>query len=224
MRKSILILIALISFTGCVIAQDSENLYHKWTVTVKPIGFFDPFMSNFTGTVMYRFGDQWVGEAQLGLIYSWYPTYFQNEEQISKTGFRAGGEVKYLFTKRLYVAGQVFHNNYTKTSEEEYWRFGRSYVEELEIERHFHTTGGHIKFGMLIWGSQQRLMLDFYTGLGFRNRLVTIQNLPADAEPLENRDFSGPFFTSNNEMNKSKTLPSVTLGISVGFAPGKMDR
>lgn len=221
--KNLLPLLFFFSITSLSSAQSDEELFHKFAITIRPLGFFDPFTTNFTGSVMFRVADHLVVEAQAGLIQTWYDMYDDdgdNHNDINKTGFRVAGELKYMFTKRLYVGGQVFYNDYVKTTDEEVWRFNQSYLEEMDIDRHVRVFGAHVKFGVMAYRTGQRFFMDFYSGIGFRNRNVTIENLPADAEISGQDDDWNPFFVSDNSANESRTSPTVTLGFSMGLRIG----
>jgi hypothetical protein len=202
--------------------EPSENAFSKWSVTVKPIGFLDPFLTNFTLGGQHRVSEKFLVEINGGLIQSWYCTYNQKEDNISKSGWRAGAEVKYLFHRKLYIAAQAFHNNYIKTNNETVWRYNRAYTQDFELEKHITATGGHLKFGILIHHPGKPLFFDFYAGLGMRYRDTNIRNLPDDGEIVEDIDWFGPrIFNFDTDVTGSKTTPSVALGFSVGWQFGK---
>lgn len=222
--KNLLPLLLLLSLPTLSSAQSDEELFHKFAITIRPLGFFDPFTTNFTGSVMFRAADHLVVEAQAGLIQTWYDMYDDNgndNNDINKTGFRVAGELKYMFTKRLYVGGQVFYNDFVKTTHEDVWRFNQTYLEEMDIDRHVQVFGAHVKFGVMVYRTGQRFFMDFYSGIGFRNRKVTIKNLPADAEITEQDDNWNPFFINDSAENESRTYPTITLGFSMGLRIGK---
>lgn len=219
--KNLLPLLLLLSLPTLSSAQSDEELFHKFAITIRPLGFFDPFTTNFTGSVMFRVADHLVVEAQAGLIQTWYTMYEDEGYDINKTGFRVSGELKYMFTKRLYVGGQVFHNNFLKTTNEDVWRYNQSYLEEMDVERRVTVSGAHVKFGVMAFRTGQRFFMDFYSGIGFRHRRVTIDNLPSDAE-LSDEDFDPDFlFTDESNFNESRTSPTITLGFSMGLRIGK---
>jgi len=214
--KKIFPLIFLMLSVNIANSQTASDYFPKLAVTVKPIGFFDPFLTNFTGGVQYRFRDKLMVEIQGGLIHSWYCTYNQKEEDISKKGWKAGVEVKYLLYKRMYAAVQLFHNNYTKTNEESVWRYGRSYTQDMNLDKKISSVGGHLKFGVFLYRPERRLFLDCFAGIGMRNRKIELQSLPEDVELIEEIDMFGPDIFDNDESG-TRNYPSVELGFSIGF-------
>ena len=221
--RSFLIIILFISVLSDSRAQETEKISQpKWAITVRPIGFFDPFLTNFTVGGQYRINDNILSEINVGLIQSWFCTYNQKEDHIEKTGFRFSGEGKYLFHKNLYIGIQLFHNNYVKTNEETIWRYNRAFTQDFELEKHVMVTGGHLKFGVQVHNSKSPLYFDFYAGLGARTRKIEIDNLPNDAEIVEDIEWFGPmFFNFDNDVIGTRTTPSITLGLSIGWQFGK---
>lgn len=219
MLQRILILFFLLIFSKGQ-AQKVENSFPKWAVTLKPIGIFDPFLTNFTFGVQQYSGGKIISELQLGLIKTWYCSIIQQQDNTSLSGFKVGGEIKYLFFGKMFISAQIFHNNYIESSEELMWRYNRVYTEEMQIDKHVTATGGHFKFGVFWHIPNNRLFFEFYGGVGMRYRTILIEDFPEDAEPVEPVNFFDPDnFTT--DLSGSQGYASIALGFAIGYKLSK---
>jgi hypothetical protein len=202
-------------------AQETPPAFPKWAITAKPIGMIDPFLTNFTFSVQHHTSEKLITELQLGLIQTWYCSVFQAEDNTSITGIKIGGEVKYLFFRKMFVSAQFFHNNYIESSDELLFRYNRVYTQEMPIEKHVTATGGHFKYGVFLHIPNKRLFFEFYGGIGARFRTIDVKDFPEDAEPVEPVNFFDPDNFNNNDTKGSQWYLSVALGVAVGLKLGK---
>lgn len=221
MRKVILCFAIFIGLTISVVAQNEKPEFSRWSVSLKPFGMVDPFLTNFTGGVQYSFHHNYLVEFQAGLIHSWFCTYNQKEENIHRDGYRLSAELKYLAFKKIYFSVQGFTNNFTKSNSETVWRYGQSYTEEMEIDKKVKTLGLHLKFGYLLHQPTRKLFFDFYGGIGFRKRTIKMESLPPDGELVDEITMfgGGPF---SNDTPGTQNFLSISLGMNVGYKLGKL--
>jgi len=204
-------------FTACLLwtlhsaAQDStkSDAIHRWAITFRPLGAVSPFLTNYTFGLQFKPTKKIVVEADGGWIQTWYYVSVSGAENISSSGYRLGGEVKYVIYKGMYFALQGFYNDYTRNSEEYVWRYGQTYEEKMDIERLVTSWGGHLKGGIILTKPNKKFFLDVYAGLGARQKKILIPDLPDDAEIIDNGHWDLP--------PGVETFPSMTLGFAVGY-------
>ena len=182
---------------------------HRLAITFRPLGAISPFLTNYTFGVQYNITKKIVVEADAGWIQTWFYLSTENADNISNSGFRLGGELKYVIWHGMYFALQGFYNDYTKSSEEYVWRFGETYEEKMDVERLITSWGGHLKGGIILTKPRKKFFFDFYAGLGFRQKEILIPGLPDDAEIIDDGDFSQP--------PGIHAYPSMTLGVAIGW-------
>ena len=193
-------------------AQDTASTHpiHRWAITFRPLGALSPFMTNYTFGLQYKLTKKIVVEADAGLIQTWFYISTANAENISSSGYRICGEVKYVIWKGLYFGLQGFYNDYTRSSEEYVWRFGETYEEKMDVNRIIYSWGGHTKGGWMLTNPDKKFFFDFYAGLGLRQKNISIPGLPVDAEVQDNGEF--------DQTPGQYTYPSITLGVAIGYA------
>jgi len=192
-------------------AQDSTSIasIRRWAITFRPLGAVSPFLTNYTFGLQYKVTKKIVVEADVGWIQTWFYISTANADNISSSGYRLGGELKYVIWKGMYFALQGFYNDYTKSTEEYVWRFGETYEEKMDVERFITSWGSHTKGGYILSNPDKKFFFDFYAGLGFRQKTILIPDLPEDAEIIDNGEFDQPPGTY--------VYPSVTMGFAVGY-------
>jgi hypothetical protein len=193
-------------------AQDSTRTdsIHRFAITFRPLGVVSPFLTNFTFGLQFKLTKKIVIEADGGWIQSWYFISAAGADNISSSGYKVSGEVKYVIYKGMYFALQGFYNDYIRKSEEYVWRFGQTYEEKMDIERFIISWGGHLKGGIILTKPNNKFFLDVYGGLGARQKKIRIPDLPDGAEIIDNGHWDLPPGTF--------TFPSMTLGVAVGYA------
>ena len=193
-------------------AQDTTSTpsIRRWAITFRPLGAVSPIVTNYTFGLQYKITKNIVVEANAGWIQTWYYISTENADNISSSGYRLGGELKYVIWKGMYFALQGFYNDYTSNSEEYVWRFGETYEEKMEVDRFISSWGGHLNGGIMLTNPDKRFFFDFYAGLGARQKTVLIPGLPDDAEININ----------NGVMNQPPGVygsPSLSMGVAVGY-------
>lgn len=206
-----LVLAAFLLCTFSSSAQDSTSIqsFRRFAITFRPLGAISPWLTNYTFGLQYKVTKKIVVEANAGWIQTWFYMSNENADNIFSSGYRLGGEVKYVIWKGMYFGLQGFYNDYTKTSEEYVWRNGETYEEKMDVERLITSWGGHTKGGYILTPHNKKYFFDFYAGLGFRVKEILIPDLPDDAEIIDTGDFS--------QSPGVHTYPSITLGVAVGF-------
>jgi hypothetical protein len=192
-------------------AQDSTSNIpmRRWAITFRPLGAVSLFLTNYTFGLQYKATKKIVVEVDAGWIQTWFYMSTANADNISSSGFRLGGELKYVIWHGMYIAVQGFYNDYTKSSEEYVWRFGETYEEKMDVERFITSWGAHTKGGFILQRPDKNFFFDFYAGLGFRQKTILIPGLPEDAAIIEDGEFDQPPGTY--------VYPSVTMGFAIGY-------
>jgi hypothetical protein len=190
--------------------SQGHTTFHRWAITFKPLGALSPFMTNYTFGLQYKVTRKIVVEADAGWIQTWFYISTSNAENISSSGYRVTGEMKYVLWKGMYFSLQGFYNDYTRSSEEYVWRFGETYEEKMDVKRVIYSWGGHMKYGWMLTKPNKKFFFDFYGGLGLRQKNISIPDLPVDAEVMDNGEF--------DQTPGQYTYPSLTLGMSIGYS------
>jgi hypothetical protein len=79
----------------------------------------------------------------------------------------------------------------------------------MDVDRIIYSWGGHLKGGWMLIRPDKKFFFDFYAGLGLRQKNISIPDLPADAQIIENGEF--------DQSPGTYTYPSMTLGFAVGY-------
>lgn len=224
MRKVLAVFFLLIT-TICH-SQTSDS--SKWVVTLRPLGIIDPLRPNITLGAQYKIAEKTFVELQGGLMQSLGKYDFNEQKNISITGFRGVVEVKYKLVRKFFVGVQAFHNNFDRKDDEFIWRSGRAYEQKTNVTRKFAVTGAHLKCGVMLNPGRKRLYLECYGGVGVRYKKVVVSDLPPDGEIQGGSTGTGngnegndvqPFnFESDvNLRGGNEVMPSAMLGFSVGI-------
>ena len=192
-------------------AQDttSSPSIRRWAITFRPLGAVNPFLTNHTFGLQYNITKNFVIEANAGWIQSWFYVSTQNADNIFSSGYKLGGELKYVIWKGMYFSLQGFYNDYKRTSEEYVWRFGETYEEKMEVDRFISVWGGHLNGGIMLTNPDKKFFFDFYAGLGARQKTVLVPGLPDDAQIINN---GGP-----NQAPGVYGSPSISMGVALGY-------
>lgn len=210
----------------------------QWVLKFAPLSLLD-----LTNTIQFgmehlakRTRGAWQGEAGYGrgtfAVLSMYGA--NSERQQSLETWRARAEYR-LYNKRDQRWAQARyrrpHGNYVafegffkQVNTHESGSMGRDCVNgQCNYNQYYqsivetYTLGGHAKIGRQFWlsptGDRPHWLLDMYVGLGFRTSHTARLGLPADA--FVNSANTILFGSSTD--NSNRTIPSVTMGLKLGF-------
>jgi len=213
----LILFVAVLVFPAFAKAQFSAPPLKGFAIGIKPAGIVDPFVTNITFCGLYGINNNLIAEIQAGRIYSWMTPETNFERNSYKRGWKAGAELKYIFSYDFYLSTHFFLNRYTTTFEEAVSRQNFAYWEYIEIDREFTVTGFHLKVGAFLTSEKSPFFADIYAGVGFRQRTMEIKNVPQDALLVSDEVLGWPFFLQNQNQDSRITTPSVSLGVTLGL-------
>jgi hypothetical protein len=123
------------------------------------------------------------------------------------TGFVRPGNYR-----RNYIAfDAMFKYSSIKVHDMEFSRMGGAYTQIMDIDLSKQVYTFHVLLGResLLFGNE-RLMLDYYFGLGYRIKRLNKDKIPSDIA----LDFDSPFWY---DFYPRYSIPSVMLGFKVGY-------
>lgn len=150
-----------------------------------------------------------------------FSSYFADNPGEHYHGLRARAGMKYFFSMwpnaSWHMGMEAKYNDVQHAHWERFLRQGGQFEQILLIDRHVKSTGAALRTGVQMYlGPDKRLLLDFYTGVGFLANNVTEINRPPDAERISQREF---LFSRDNFKYSTgrQTIADYLLGMHIGY-------
>lgn len=184
-----LILFCLMLIPLAAVAQDNkpaqQPLRPPYTLKISPLGLINPVQQSFVVQADIPIFRHWGLDLGVGPVLN--SLSYANKIGESYRGIRIRPAIKY------YILGQNDDYAYLSLSFKLYdistsqyvevLRQGRQYSEWLLAHTHLTTRGVSLQFGAQVYlGSRNRWLMEPYFGIGVRQKKVTTDDWPTDAE------------------------------------------
>jgi hypothetical protein len=195
----------------------------QWVVKFAPLSLLDP-----SNTIQFGL-ERMIGEhqsIQIEVGYGWQGMNLWQSSQSSRysdtENWRGRAEWRYYWRGGPIGSYIAVEGLYKQVTAQENGTIGIGcdtgpcqYYQLFSSPISKHVWGGHLKFGrQLALSSNNRLVADFYGGLGIRGNTIERTPRPVGFYYFQPRGFTlfDPFSTT------SKTLISISYGLKVGYA------
>lgn len=218
-----LLLFCLLPF-GALHAQDSllaqRNRIPRLTLKTNITTLLNTAKTSAMLTADLRLAPRW--SVDLGAGSFLFSSFFANNPGEHYYGLRARAGLKYFYSLKPGASWHVGIEGKYNDVDHAYWesvlRQGGQFEQILLIDRQVKSTGAALRTGVQMYlGPDKRLLLDFYTGVGFMANDVTESNRPPDAERL----FQGGFLFSRDDFKYPigrQTRADYLLGLHIGYS------
>lgn len=141
---------------------------------------------------------------RIGLRYRLMPRYYFGDIQPHDENFFIGPDIMYKYV--------------LLRQQEEYCRYGCSYVQNLSVRQHRHVIGLGVKTGVVQGFAKTGFIIEFEIGLGGKLQLTT-DNIPNDAtQNLTDRiGMFGNIFGLNEKKPKTRFLFNSVISFKLGW-------
>ena len=208
-------------------ASVAQNKIKYIALSLNPFTFIDTDAGIAIGAE-YGTGKKTSVFTEFGLLL--YDAYRNKENKNALTGFKIKPSFRYYFDKQKkhgittgsYIAGEFLLKSVN------YYRYDPLRINDAVGNFAYTYIGGYtIKKNIIgfsaIWGSKffmdknEKLLLDLYTGVGFRNRTLNTKGIPANASVNANSFFERKQLNTLGETTNQAILGSFYLGIRVVY-------
>lgn len=210
-------------FPFSVFAQSDDSAQKPerppFTLKMAPLELINFFQQAVTVRADVPFSPHWGVDVGIGLIFNSSSLATYKDE--SYVGIKVQPALKYYFRQlssgdHSYLSVVYKYNNIHNDRYVNVRRQGGQYDEWMLQRRHRVVQGVALRFGVQQYlGQRKKWMIEPFIGLGVRQMRVTDDDLPPDAEALE----EGRFFSLDRPPGIYKT-PDFMAGFYLGLAWG----
>lgn len=163
--------------------------------------------------IQYHLVDKLHLQHELGYISHYFSPYWDSESELR--GIRFKNTIKYYlptFSKNvpIYFGFDFLYKRITYNQLREYSMYQNSYFQMMYIERTKTVFAGTILLGFEPFIIEDKLFLDFYGGLGYRNLFIDDSTPPANAVEVFGRD-------SFRRSEGRYRMPNISFGLRLGL-------
>lgn len=204
---SVLIFYSL-SFSMAQKGMHNNKIMLKWNLSA---------LADYTPSIQFGFQyhliDKLHLQHELGYISHYFSPYWDSESALS--GIRLKNTIKYYlptFSKNvpIYFGFDLLFKRITYNQLREYSMYQNSYFQMIYIERTKTVFAGTILLGFEPFIIEDKLFLDFYGGIGYRNLFIDDSTPPANAVEMFGRD-------SFRRSEGRYRMPNLSLGLRLGL-------
>jgi hypothetical protein len=205
------------------VAQDNkpaqQPIRPTFTIKISPLGLINPVQQSFVVQADIPLHARWGLDLGVGPVFNSSSYAYKKGEYYR--GVRVRPALKFYMRSQSgnYAYLSLSFKLYDISTEQyvEVLRQGRQYKEWLLAHTHVATRGVSLQYGLQEFiGRRKRWLLEPYVGIGVRQKKVTTDNLPSDAEAPND-----PGIFDFERRSGTYNAVDVMAGVRLGWVLGK---